>query len=153
MVGWPRGEARDCKSLYTGSNPVPTSIICERVRSTHNGGTMSADDSTRPWGRYEVLQESELHKVKCIFVKPGTRLSYQRHQKRREHWVIVSGIATVVIDGQTFTKLPGETVAVEMGQLHRIGNSGAEELVFIEVQTGTYFGEDDIERIEDDYAR
>jgi mannose-6-phosphate isomerase len=114
---------------------------------------MSADDSTRPWGHYEVLQESDLHKVKCIYVKPGTRLSYQRHQKRREHWVIVSGIATVVIDGHAMTKLPGETVAVEMGQLHRIGNSGAEELVFIEVQTGTYFGEDDIERIEDDYAR
>ena len=98
---------------------------------------MSADDSTRPWGRYEVLQESDLHKVKCIYVKPGTRLSYQRHQKRREHWVIVSGVATVVLDGETFTKLPGETVAVEVGQLHRIGNSGTDELIFIEVQTGT----------------
>jgi len=86
---------------------------------------MSADDSTRPWGRYEVLQESELHKVKCIYVKPGTRLSYQRHQKRREHWFIVSGVATVVLDGETFTKLPGETVTVQMGQLHRIGNEGS----------------------------
>jgi mannose-6-phosphate isomerase len=114
---------------------------------------MSADDSTRPWGRYEVLQESELHKVKCIYVKPGTRLSYQRHQKRREHWFIVSGVATVVLDGETFTKLPGETVTVQTGQLHRIGNDGSEELVFVEIQTGTYFGEDDIERIEDDYAR
>ena len=153
MVGWPRGEARDCKSLYTGSNPVPTSIIRERVRSTHNGGTVSADESTRPWGRYEVLQESDLHKVKCIFVNAGSRLSYQRHQKRSEHWFIVSGVASVIIDGQTFTKLPGETVDIETGQLHRIGNSGSEELVFIEIQTGTYFGEDDIERIEDDYAR
>jgi mannose-6-phosphate isomerase len=101
---------------------------------------MSAEDSTRPWGRYEVLQESDFHKVKCIYVTPGTRLSYQRHQKRREHWFIVSGVATVVIEGKT-------------GQLHRIGNSGSEELVFVEIQTGTYFGEDDIERIEDDYAR
>ena len=111
------------------------------------------EKSDRPWGRYEVLQEGATYKVKSIHVLPGRRLSYQRHQKRREHWVIVSGIATVVIDGQTFTKLPGETVAVEVGQLHRIGNSGTDELVFIEIQTGTYFGEDDIERIEDDYAR
>ena len=114
---------------------------------------MSADESTRPWGRYEILQESDLHKVKCIYVKPGNRLSYQRHQKRREHWFIVSGIADVVVDGVNFTKLPGETVEVEIGQLHRIGNSGLDELIFIEVQTGTYFGEDDIERVEDDYTR
>ena len=114
---------------------------------------MQLEKSDRPWGHYEVLQEAQNHKVKCIYVSSGCRLSYQRHQKRREHWVIVSGIATVVIDGETFTKLPGETVAVEVGQLHRIGNSGTDELIFIEVQTGTYFGEDDIERIEDDYAR
>jgi mannose-6-phosphate isomerase len=111
------------------------------------------DDSNRPWGRYDILQESSVHKVKCIYVNPGARLSYQRHQKRAEHWFIVSGIATVVLDGQTFTKQPGETVDVEIGQLHRIGNAGEKELVFIEIQTGTYFGEDDIERIEDDFAR
>ena len=153
MVGWPRGEARDCKSLYTGSNPVPTSIIRERVRFKHNGGAMSADDSTRPWGRYEVLQESDLHKVKCIYVKPGTRLSYQRHQKRAEHWFIVSGTATVTLNGESFQRVAGETVDVAIGDLHRIANQGSQELVFIEVQTGSYFGEDDIERIEDDYSR
>jgi mannose-6-phosphate isomerase len=114
---------------------------------------MSADESVRPWGRYEVLQESAQHKVKCIYVNPGSRLSYQRHEKRAEHWFIVSGFATVVLDGNTFTRIAGETVDIEMGQLHRIGNNGSDELIFIEVQTGTYFGEDDIERIEDDYAR
>jgi mannose-6-phosphate isomerase len=112
-----------------------------------------SDESKRPWGHYEILQESSVHKVKCIYVKPGCRLSYQKHQKRAEHWFIVSGSATVVLDGQTFTKQPGETVDVAIGQLHRIGNSGDKELVFIEIQTGTYFGEDDIERIEDDFAR
>ena len=65
----------------------------------------------------------------------------------------MSGVATVVLDGETFTRHPGETVTVEVGQLHRIGNDGSEELVFVEIQTGTYFGEDDIERIEDDYSR
>ena len=114
---------------------------------------MIDDDSIRPWGRYEVLQESATHKVKCIYVTPGARLSYQRHQKRREHWFIVSGIATITLDGSNFEKHPGETVDVPVGVLHRIGNKGSQELVFIEIQTGTYFGEDDIERIEDDYAR
>jgi len=114
---------------------------------------MSADESVRPWGRYEVLQESDHHKVKCIYVTPGFRLSYQRHQKRAEHWFIVSGVATVVLDGKTFTRVPGQTVDIEIDQLHRIGNDGSDELIFIEVQTGTYFGEDDIERIEDDFGR
>jgi mannose-6-phosphate isomerase len=114
---------------------------------------MIDDDSFRPWGRYEVLQDEPSHKVKCIYVTSGCRLSYQRHQKRQEHWFIVSGVATVTLDGQVLRKLPGETVDVGVGVLHRIGNEGPEELVFVEVQTGTYFGEDDIERIEDDYSR
>jgi mannose-6-phosphate isomerase len=114
---------------------------------------MSANESVRPWGHYEILQENEIHKVKCIYVKPGARLSYQRHQKRSEHWFIVSGVATVVLDGESFIKQAGETVDVEIGQLHRIGNEGTQELVFIEIQTGTYFGEDDIERVEDDFSR
>ena len=111
------------------------------------------EKSDRPWGRYEVLQEASNYKVKSIHVIAGQRLSYQRHQKRQEHWFIVSGVATVTLDGQVFTKLPGETVDVGVGILHRIGNEGSEELVFVEIQTGTYFGEDDIERIEDDYSR
>jgi mannose-6-phosphate isomerase len=112
-----------------------------------------SDESVRPWGHYEVLQESTTHKVKCIWVKPGARLSYQKHQKRSEHWYIVSGIADVTLDGVNSIKNPGETVDVALDQLHRIGNSGTEELIFIEVQTGTYFGEDDIERVSDDYSR
>ena len=112
-----------------------------------------SDESVRPWGHYEILQESSAHKVKCIWVKPSSRLSYQKHQKRSEHWFIVSGTADVTLEGVEFKKKPGETVDVEVGQLHRIGNSGSEELVFIEIQTGTYFGEDDIERVSDDYAR
>jgi len=99
------------------------------------------------------LQDSQFHKVKCIYVKSGNRLSYQRHQKRAEHWFIVSGTAAVVLDGETFTKVAGETVDINIGQLHRIGNAGVDELVFVEIQTGTYFGEDDIERVEDDFDR
>jgi mannose-6-phosphate isomerase len=90
------------------------------------------EKSERPWGRYEVLQESATHKVKCIWMKPGTRLSYQRHKHRAEHWFIVQGTGEVTIDG---------------------ANTGKDEIIFVEVQTGSYFGEDDIERLEDDFGR
>ena len=111
------------------------------------------EKSERPWGRYEVLQEAPNHKVKCIWVTPGKRLSYQRHQKRAEHWFIVSGHGEVTIDGVTKPISAGDSVEFGIGVLHRISNIGTEDIVFIEVQTGTYFGEDDIERVEDDFGR
>lgn len=111
------------------------------------------EKSERPWGRYEVIAESATYKVKTISVLPGKRLSYQRHQKRAEHWFITDGIGVVTIEGVDFDVKPGSTVDIKVNQLHRIANTGSEDLVFIEVQTGTYFGEDDIERVEDDYGR
>jgi len=114
---------------------------------------MELEKSERPWGRYEVLQESATHKVKCIWVSPGKRLSYQRHQKRAEHWFIVQGTALVTIDGEDRTLGSGSTVDFAIGVLHRIANIGENDVIFVEVQTGTYFGEDDIERVEDDFGR
>ena len=111
------------------------------------------EKSERPWGHYEVLQESKTHKVKCIWVKPGARLSYQRHKFRAEHWFIVQGTGEVTIDGKTSPVKAGDTVEFPIGVLHRMANTGSEEIIFVEVQTGTYFGEDDIERVEDDYGR
>lgn len=111
------------------------------------------EKSERPWGRYEVLQESATHKVKCIWVSPGKRLSYQRHAKRAEHWFIVAGTAEVTINGEISTMGPGDSVDFGNGVLHRIHNVGKDEVIFVEVQTGTYFGEDDIERVEDDFGR
>ena len=109
--------------------------------------------SERPWGKYEVLQESDGHKVKCIWVNPGKRLSYQRHAKRAEHWFIVQGTGEITIDGDVRPIKSGDTVDFGIGVLHRIANTGTEIIIFVEVQTGTYFGEDDIERIEDDFGR
>ena len=157
MVGWPRGEARDCKSLYTGSNPVSTSMIYKL--DERNGNTLMPMTSEylegpeRPWGRYQVLADTPTYKVKTIWVEPGHRLSLQRHQKREEHWYIVSGVADVVLGEKEFKANAGDSVEVAIGEQHRIGNSGSEVMIFIEVQRGTYFGEDDIERIQDDYAR
>ena len=119
----------------------------------HYGKVRPMSQSTRPWGRYEILQESENHKVKCIWVTPGKRLSYQRHQKRAEHWFIVAGFARITLNGVVSELKAGQTVDIGIGDLHRIENIGSDDVVFIEVQSGSYFGEDDIERIEDDFGR
>ena len=111
------------------------------------------EKSDRPWGRYEVLQEGATYKVKSIHVLPGKRLSYQRHQKRSEHWYITDGNGEVTLDGKVQQVSRGSIIQVPQRSLHRISNTGSSELIFIEVQTGTYFGEDDIERVEDDFGR
>ena len=107
----------------------------------------------RPWGTYEVIREDSNSKVKQIIVEPNKRLSYQTHEKRSEYWVIVSGTGTVTLDGINSVCIGGDAFVIEQGTAHRIENTGTEELVFIEVQLGTYFGEDDIVRIEDDFGR
>ena len=111
------------------------------------------EKSERPWGRYEVLQEGATYKVKSIHVAIGKRLSYQRHQKRSEHWYITQGTGEVTLDGKISPISPGSVIAVPQGVLHRVHNTGSIELIFVEVQTGSYFGEDDIERVEDDFGR
>jgi mannose-6-phosphate isomerase len=111
------------------------------------------EKSERPWGRYEVLQEGATYKVKSIHVNPGKRLSYQRHQKRSEHWYVTDGSGEVTLDGKVQVVSRGSIIEIPQGMLHRISNTGDRELIFIEVQTGSYFGEDDIERIEDDFRR
>ena len=112
-----------------------------------------SDESIRPWGRYEIIDDSPTHKVKKIWVSPGQRLSYQKHEKRAEHWFIVHGQGEVTLDGVVCRVSGGDSVDVPVRALHRIANVGSEDLLFIEVQTGTYFGEDDIVRVEDDFGR
>jgi len=107
----------------------------------------------RPWGYYEVVDAAEAFRVKRICVSPGKRLSYQRHRRRGEHWVIVAGEGVVTLDDVKQQVTVGSTIDVEVGAAHRMENVGTTDLIFIEVQTGTYFGEDDIERLDDDYGR
>lgn len=108
----------------------------------------------RPWGCYEVLSDEMAgHKVKRISVRPGKRLSLQYHRKRSEHWIVVSGTGLVTVDGRELSLGPGESVDIPRQAPHRIENIGDEPLVFIEIQQGEYFGEDDIVRIEDDFGR
>lgn len=115
------------------------------------GTTVESD--VRPWGSYEVLSDAADHKVKRLTITPGRRLSYQRHDRRSEHWFVVSGTGVVTLDESPVPVAAGVAIDVPVRTAHRIENTGTEPLVFIEVQTGTYFGEDDIERLDDDYGR
>lgn len=107
----------------------------------------------RPWGTYSVLEDSDGYKIKRIEVKPGKRLSLQRHKHRNEHWVVVNGSATVTINDKTFILNQNESTYIKAGDVHRLLNDTNESLTIIEAQVGKYTGEDDIVRIEDDYQR
>jgi mannose-6-phosphate isomerase len=111
------------------------------------------ESEERPWGAWSVIDEAPGYKVKRIHVNPGCRLSYQWHEHRSEHWVVVEGVATATIDGRTTVALAGQSVDVPRGSAHRLANEGDHVLVVIEVQRGAYTGEDDITRLQDDYGR
>lgn len=107
----------------------------------------------RPWGTYTVLEENNGYKVKQITVRPGAKLSLQYHHHRSEHWIVVSGVATITIDDKTFDLKANESTYIPKESKHRLANNKKEDLIIIEAQVGSYLGEDDIVRIQDDYKR
>ncbi len=109
--------------------------------------------ASRPWGTYTVLEDTPGYKIKRIEVKPGNRLSLQKHFHRNEHWIVVSGTATVTVGDETRLVRPNESTYIKMGEVHRLENKGKIPVVLIEAQVGEYTGEDDIVRIEDDFKR
>ena len=118
------------------------------------GGSIEVREfDQRPWGSYTVLEEGSTFKVKRIEVLPGKRLSYQKHSQRAEHWFVVEGTAKVTLDDRDLTVVAGEAIDIPIGSAHRVENPGDENLIFIEVQRGTYLGEDDIVRLQDDFGR
>lgn len=106
-----------------------------------------------PWGRWLVLGTGDNFKVKLLEVEPGQRLSYQTHECREEYWVVLQGLAQVTLDGRTSTLSRSATIVVPRQYPHRIKNAGYVPLLVLETQFGTYLGEDDIVRLEDDYSR
>ena len=114
---------------------------------------MVLESEERPWGSWHVIDVAEGYKIKRIHVRPGCRLSLQSHVHRSEHWVVIQGVATCVVDGESISVNEGESIDVPKQARHRLGNDGDVELVIVEVQLGTYTGEDDISRHEDDYGR
>jgi mannose-6-phosphate isomerase-like protein (cupin superfamily) len=108
----------------------------------------------RPWGSFTIIDEGESFKVKRIEVLPEKRLSYQRHSRRAEHWYVVRGTAKVTLNDVEILVETGEAIEIGVRDAHRVENPSSHELlIFIEIQTGDYFGEDDIERLDDDFGR
>jgi mannose-6-phosphate isomerase len=118
-----------------------------------DGADTSPKFDRRPWGSFTVLDQGEEFKVKRIEVLPGKRLSYQKHAKRAEHWVVVQGTAKVTLDDREIMVSTGEAIDIATGSAHRVENPGTEMLLFIEIQRGSYLGEDDIVRLQDDFGR
>jgi len=107
----------------------------------------------RPWGSYTILEDAQGYKIKKIVVKPKKRLSLQKHFHRNEHWIVLSGTATVTVGEKVMLVRPNESTYIKMGELHRLENAGKIDLVLIEAQVGEYTGEDDIVRVKDDFKR
>jgi mannose-6-phosphate isomerase len=118
-----------------------------------NGVVTSDSERVRPWGYYDVHSDEADHKVKTIVVNPGKRLSLQRHSRRSEHWFVVRGDGVVTLNDEEIVVARGVAVDVALGAAHRISNTGDVPLVFVEIQHGDYFGEDDIVRLDDDFGR
>jgi len=127
--------------------------VVKKLKDNNNELTNVHLTGNRPWGTYTVLQDKKGYKIKRIIVKPGCRLSLQKHFHRNEHWIVVSGSATVTIEDKTFTLNPNESTYIKAGQLHRLENQGKLPLIIIEAQVGEYTGEDDIVRVDDDFKR
>lgn len=111
------------------------------------------EKENRPWGKFEIICDEKNFKLKKLHVDAGQRLSYQSHRKRSEIWTIVQGEALVIINGISHSLKYGDSIQIPLGAKHRVSNPSDDTLILIEVQTGTYFGEDDIIRYEDDYKR
>jgi mannose-1-phosphate guanylyltransferase / mannose-6-phosphate isomerase len=137
----PRDRAQDVKK------------IVDKFQGTRSPTIEETGTVHRPWGTYTVLEEGLGYKIKRIVVDPGQRLSLQRHARRAEHWVVIQGMAKVRRGDSEFDLSPNESAYIPRGELHRLENPSSESLIIIEVQTGDYVGEDDIERYEDIYGR
>jgi len=144
----------DCRRLIETkfSRERMVTEYLEVYQKVAEGSLGKGEKGLRPWGRYIVLEEKARHKVKRIEVREGMRLSYQRHRRRSEHWFILEGKALVTINGQENLLLPGMAIDIPAMALHRI-EAREGTVVFIEVQRGDYLGEDDVERVEDDFGR
>lgn len=128
--------------------------LLETIQKNQDPRAVEHPFEFRPWGRFEILRDTDAFKSKVIHVNPGQQLSYQSHAKRAEHWVIVRGNPEVTLNDVVHRLKAGESIYIPMGAKHRIRNPHASEVVeFVEVQVGTYFGEDDIVRYQDDYQR
>lgn len=127
--------------------------MVERLKTTRRSEHHSHRRVFRPWGYFESIDAGESFQVKRLMLKIGAKISLQRHQHRAEHWVVVAGRAKVTRDTEEILLGPNQSTYIPVGTMHRLENVGKGDLFVIEVQSGDYLGEDDIERFADEYKR
>ena len=146
-------ETHDGVMVASKDHDQDVKKVVNRLREQERQEVVLHRKAFRPWGNYDCLDSGEGFQVKRIMVKPGQCTSMQRHFKRAEHWIVVSGVAEVTCDEKVFTLSENESTFIPLGSAHRLKNPGTDPLEIIEVQSGSYLGEDDIERIDDEYGR
>lgn len=146
-------ETGDALLISSKGSSQTLKEVVKKLKENHSELHNTHLIANRPWGNYIVLEDSSGFKIKKIIVKPGKRLSLQKHFHRSEHWIVVSGTATVTNSDKIFTVRANESIYIKMGDSHRLANDGKIDLIVIEVQVGLYTGEDDIVRLEDDFKR
>ena len=132
---------------------LPEKLLALAMKKGTSGPSLTPSKVHREWGEFEIIRTDGIFSIKRITIEPGKRLSLQRHQQRSEHWIVVEGQATVTLEETIKTLDPNDSIFIPVGCLHRLANDTPNPLVIIEVQTGNYLGEDDIERVEDDFNR
>jgi mannose-1-phosphate guanylyltransferase len=128
-------------------------IIVEQLKDSSRNEWKAHREVYRPWGKYDLIDIGKHYQAKRITVKPGAKLSVQLHNYRAEHWIVVSGEARVTNGDKTFILSENESTYIPIGVVHALENNGKNELELIEVQSGSYLGEDDIVRFHDVYGR
>jgi mannose-1-phosphate guanylyltransferase/mannose-6-phosphate isomerase len=146
-------ETADAVLVADRNNSQEVKAIVKRLEQDSREEKNLHRKVNRPWGWYDSVDEGERFKVKRIQVKPGASLSLQMHHHRAEHWIVVKGIAEITNGNQVLTLTENQSTYIPLGQTHRLANPGNEPLEIIEVQSGSYLGEDDIIRFEDTYGR
>ncbi|MBW9223436.1 mannose-1-phosphate guanylyltransferase/mannose-6-phosphate isomerase [Methanothermococcus sp. SCGC AD-155-E23] len=146
-------DTRDALMICKRESSQKVKEVFKRLKEKGDERALYHKTVYRPWGSYTVLEEGMFYKIKKIKVLPGKKLSYQLHHHRSEHWIVVRGMAKVVVEGKEYYLRNGESTFVKSGLKHRLENPGLIPLEVIEVQIGEYLGEDDIVRIEDDWGR
>ena len=146
-------ETRDAILIAKKEESQKVKDIVEILKKNKLSQGVEHQKIYRPWGDYVSIANENLWQVKLIKVKPGEKLSLQRHQYRSEHWVVVSGTAKIEIEGKERTLQQNQSSYIPVGSKHRLSNPGKTDLKIIEVQTGSYLGEDDIQRFDDNYGR
>jgi mannose-1-phosphate guanylyltransferase/mannose-6-phosphate isomerase len=144
---------KDAILLAPKSRAQDVKMVVDKLKKDCRAEHISHTRVYRPWGWYEGLGLGERFQVKCLSVKPGSQLSLQSHYHRSEHWVVVSGTAEVRVNDKTTILTENESVYIPIGAKHRLGNPGKVPALLVEDQSGSYLGEDDIVRYEDDFNR